>query len=134
MIASPKLLLMCVSLMIPAIVGCERSSGPKRHTVQGTVIYQGALVPEGEIRFTPDVSQGNTGPGAIAEIRGGRFQTESGRGVISGPHVVTITGFDGIDAQNTPNLKGNSLFPPFTTNYDFSNKTSDVKFEVENKK
>ncbi len=67
-------------------------------------------VPVGEVIFRPDSEQGNEGPGSVARIREGRYQTEAGKGVVGGPYVVEIVGFDGI--ASTESTDGGVLFGP----------------------
>jgi hypothetical protein len=94
-----KLLLIAVSsisvLTLHAMGGCSRApDGPKRNTVRGQVTVEGKPVPDGRIVFSPDNKKGNSGPGAIAFIRAGEFETPPGHGVVSGPHIVDILGYD----------------------------------------
>jgi hypothetical protein len=86
--------LLSIALFIsPA--GCSRApDGPQRNPLKGRVTYQGKPVQGGRIVFAPDDSKGNSGPGAIAFIREGEFETPPGHGVVSGPHVVDILGYD----------------------------------------
>lgn len=127
-------LALCGGLAL-GLSGCGWSeSGPPRHDVQGHVSYAGQQVPRGLIRFTPDHSKGNSGPGAVADIHDGFFQTKSGRGVISGPHVVLISGFDGVAQPDSALPEGASLFSPYTTTWSFEDKTAVVDIEVPAKK
>jgi hypothetical protein len=53
----------------------------------------GESVPYGEILFTPDGGQGNSGPQGIATIQNGKYDTAGSRapGVAGGPTVVLVT-------------------------------------------
>jgi hypothetical protein len=86
--------LVAVTLML-FTVGCGRARGPARHDLSGSVTFHGKPVPVGTISFAPDTSKGNDGPGASAEIKDGVYSIRPGRGTIGGPHVVSISGFDG---------------------------------------
>lgn len=85
------LLAVCVLASLP---GCSKSDGPERHTLEGAVTVNGQPVRDGSIFFSPDSSQGNSGPGAVAMIRNGRYETPSGHGIVGGPHIVEIMGYD----------------------------------------
>lgn len=86
------LMLLAVALLLP---GCSREpTGPKRNALKGRITYKGKPVRGGRIVFAPDDKQGNSGPGAIAFIKEGEFETPAEHGVVSGPHVVDILGYD----------------------------------------
>jgi len=75
--------------------GCGgQSDGPARYQIRGAVTAGGQPVKEGRIFFSPDTEKGNTGPGAVAFIRDGEYETQDGHGIVGGPHVVDILGWD----------------------------------------
>ena len=74
--------------------GCGRQ-GLERYALSGKVTYGGQPVPAGEIIFRPDASRDNRGPGSQSDITGGRYQVSAAQGVLGGPYVVTISGYDG---------------------------------------
>jgi hypothetical protein len=78
---------------VAAVSGCTSEPGPTRYRVSGEVRVNGELVPYGEILFTPDSGQGNSGPQGIAMIRNGKYDTAKTRapGVAGGPTVVLVT-------------------------------------------
>ena len=79
------------------LTGCGSSGdGPPRYKLSGTANYKGQPIPVGEISFTPDSAAGNDGPGSVARIKDGKYQTEPDMGVVGGPYVVRITAFDGV--------------------------------------
>ena len=90
----------CSTLAVLAIAllispGCSRKTdGPKRVTLSGLISYNAKPVRGGRIVFSPDDKKGNSGPGAIAFIREGEYETPPGHGVVSGPHIVDILGYD----------------------------------------
>lgn len=105
--------LLCLAL-ITTVAGCYGQEGPPRQRVSGTVTYRGQPVPIGVIQFAPDGSQGNIGAPGFAEIKDGAFDTDlSGKGVIGGPHILTIEAFSGKDAD--PDLRPNGT--PLVTGY-----------------
>jgi hypothetical protein len=81
-------------LLLAAVVGCD--SGPKRYPLSGTVTVGGRPVPAGEVVFEPDSAKGNNGPGSLARITDGRYETYPEKGVLGGAYVVRITPFDGV--------------------------------------
>ncbi len=112
-----------------ATTGCSRRPrGPARHALSGQVSFAGRPVPAGRISFEPDTAAGNAGPGGYGEIKGGRYATYRGMGTVGGPHVVIITGFDGIPAGEL--VDGRPLFPEFRTTADLPARQATVDFEV----
>jgi hypothetical protein len=81
--------LIIICFIITAI-GCT-PAGPKRYQVSGTVTFDGQPVTEGEIRFSPDNTKGNTGPQGYAAIENGKFKTLKETGIITGPMFATVT-------------------------------------------
>ncbi|MDR2438850.1 MAG: hypothetical protein LBE12_05715 [Planctomycetaceae bacterium] len=80
------------------VVGCN-PSGVKRYQVSGTVTFDKQPVAEGEIRFSPDTTKGNTGPQGYAAIKNGKFKTLKETGVIVGPMYATVTVVDPIKGE-----------------------------------
>lgn len=88
------LLLWCVISLIGQS-GCSRSAdGPARYALQGRVVYQGKPVPAGEVFFEPDAEAGNSGPAGIADIQDGKYRTRPEWGVVGGPHVIRVLGYE----------------------------------------
>lgn len=102
-----------LAVLLAAITGCW-NSGPQRIDVQGTVTYKGHPVPKGVIFFDPDASKGHDGPQGHAIITNGHIDTRDtgNRGVVPGPHLVRIHGFDGVPGQELP--MGKLLFPEYS--------------------
>ena len=113
-------------LMLSA--GCGGVDGPARYRVSGEVRYEGQLVPAGEIVFRPNTNKGNDGPGSVARIRDGRYETEPGRGVVGGAYVVEIVGFDGVPSPES--LDGSVLFSPQTEELEFPLATTTRDFDL----
>jgi len=74
------------------LVGCS-DDGPKRARLSGEVKYDGQPIPYGEVLFTPDAAQKNSGPQGIAPIRNGKYDTGDGKGIAGGPTIIRVTGF-----------------------------------------
>lgn len=87
-----------VPLLLALIVGCGAESAD-RYDLSGKVTYKGQPVPIGFMVFEPDAQRSNSGPGARADIKDGKYSTPPNRGHIGGPHVVHIFGYDGIPYQ-----------------------------------
>ncbi len=99
-----------LAAMATILAGCNASSdGPPRYQVSGTATLNGQPIPVGEVSLTPDTDKGNSGPGSVARIVDGKYQTESGMGVVGGPYTVSISAFDGVpvgeSTEGTPLLQ-----------------------------
>jgi hypothetical protein len=93
--------------------------------------YEGEPVPFGFVRFEPDASKGNTGPGAGAQVKNGEFSTAKGKGIVGGPHQIIVYATDGIhtkiDGEDAP--QGRPLFSDYKTQVDFPK--DDVEWNVD---
>lgn len=76
--------------------GCGTTDVP-RYRLSGAVTIDGRPIEAGEILLEPDTSQGNAGPGGMAVIEDGYFDTNSGQGTVGGPHIARITAGTGQD-------------------------------------
>jgi hypothetical protein len=114
--------------LVGMLTGCGASSGPTRYELSGRVLHQGKPVPIGEIILRPDAAAGNDGPGSVATIRDGAYRTEAGRGVVGGPYIVEIMGFDGIPVGES--TEGAVLFDPITRKVELSRQAATHDFEV----
>jgi hypothetical protein len=112
--------------------GCGSDGGPTRYDLSGKVTYGSQPVPAGYIVFAPDTSQGNTGPGAQADIKDGRYQTPPGQGTVGGPHRLTISGFDGRAFQDGPveNPMGKPLFATYQLTADLPKESTSRDLQV----
>lgn len=100
-----KLTLIALAVLAMAVIGCGGSRGPVRHDVSGTVTFEGKPIESGVVVFDPDVSKQNKGPQAFARVTQGEFSTaDSGKGMVGGPHVLTISGEVGPDPKKPGNI------------------------------
>lgn len=119
----------CVAL---GIGGCSNRDATTRYDVSGTVTFAGKPVPKGDILFTPDSSKSNQGPPGFAKITDGKYDTAiDGKGVVGGPHLVQISGFDGRAAAELPD--GMRLFPDYTTRIDLAKEKTTRDFKIPSK-
>jgi len=109
------------------VAGCG-DRGPVNYRVSGAVTYNGQPVPAGEVVFQPDASLGNKGPGSVVLIKDGRYETDDGKGVVGGPYIVRIAGFDGVPVGDSS--VGTGLFPPYQTNVEFPKESTTKDFDV----
>jgi hypothetical protein len=86
-----------------AVLGAALLFGPgcgtktKTGQLKGRVLFKGQPVPAGYISFTPDATKGNQGSVKVAQIKDGMYDTSvaSDPGIVPGPTVIRIAGFDG---------------------------------------
>ncbi len=90
-------LLCCAAVAAAGLSAGCRDSGPPRYDLSGAVTYEGHPVPFGWLVFVPE-----NGPGASADIEGGRYQTPKGWGTVGGPHTIEVTA-GGIVVPSMPN-------------------------------
>ncbi len=125
----PSMLILCVATIV-SIAGCGKSDGPQRYDLHGTVTFRGQPVPAGTINFTPNTTQGNSGPGAFAQIRDGHYETSSGKGIVGGPHRVMIFGFPKSMGSEGSEESVPELFPPYQAEVELPREDGSVDFEV----
>ena len=95
------------ALRVAALVICCLTTGcnrrPVLYHVSGTVTYDGQPLPAGQVFFDADLTKGHDGPQGFAYIKDGQFDTaQGGRGVLGGPYVIRIQGFDGKPGRELP--------------------------------
>jgi len=116
-------------IVLAGFSGCSsRQAGPQRFPVAGRVTFDGKPLPAGRIAFEPDTVAGNVGPAGYGNIVAGLFTTYPGMGAVSGPHIVRISGFDGIASGEM--VEGKELFPEYTTTVELPAKAATIDFEV----
>lgn len=102
---------------------------PKRYPVSGTVTYNDELVPGGSLVFTPDSSQGNSGPQSIVSIVGGRY--DSGKeGPIAGPMIVEVSGVHDMKPDGPNGPAGAPLFGGHKERFEMPAKPFQKDFSV----
>lgn len=116
-------------IALAGLSGCSsRQAGPQRFAVAGRITFDGKPVPAGRIALEPDTAAGNSGPAGYGNIVAGRFTTYPRMGAVGGPHIVRISGFDGIASGEM--VEGKELFPEYTTTVDIPAKAATIDFEV----
>ena len=113
-------------IIFVAVAGCSPSNG--RNNVFGTVTYDGKPIPAGVMVFEPDTAQGNSGPAAMLQFKGGQYKSESGRGPVKGPHRVRVQGFDGVADKEMPG--GRQLFAEKVVTVDIPDGGGQVDIDV----
>jgi len=118
------------------LAGCSQPQGPERHDIEGIVTYGGVPVRSGRITFVPDRSKNNSGPVGYAVIENGEYDTADpgGRGSVSGPITVVITGYGEPPAEGEEAPE--PLFEDFeaTAEIDPSQARTTLDFSVPRKK
>jgi hypothetical protein len=102
------------------------------YPISGTVTHKGAPVPSGLVTIEPDASAGNTGPQCNLSIEDGRFSSPPGQGVIAGPVIVCILGYDRKSAP-VPGSPGGfpmPLFPLYETKLTLPAHASELTLDV----
>jgi len=118
-------------LLVALLLGCSGDTGPQRYRVSGTVTHQGTPVPIGTIQFTPDASQGNSGPPAFSDIKDGKYDTDvTGKGFIGGPHIVAVDAFSGQNIDPALLPSGKPLLLGYQKAFDLP-KNQDVTLDLE---
>ena len=114
-------------------IGC---GGEKTYRISGKVTFKGQPIAEGMIYFNPDVTKGNKGPGGFAVIKEGSYDTAAtgGQGIVGGPMIVKIEGFDPAAKSDKPDSAGEittkALFPAYQTPADLPKSDSTKDFDV----
>lgn len=127
-----SLLLLTFASSAAIFTGC--SSGDRNLEVSGTVTFKGTPVPMGTILFEPDAAKGNKGRGVMAEIKDGAYRSRPGQGVVGGPHVVRIVGFDGKGDARGESMRGSPLFSEQVRHVDLSQSSRSIQdFDITTK-
>lgn len=114
------------------IVGCD-SGTEGQYEASGKVTYNGQPVAKGFIYLIPDSSQGNQGPGGGAPIENGEYRTADGKGIVGGPYIVEIEGYDGVASASEdgePLPDGKPLFSKYRTTVDFPKEDVEQDFDI----
>lgn len=85
---------LALSSLVALTAGCSQNAGPVRYQLSGEVTFAGQPIPNGMITFTPDSTQGNSGPQGVALIKDGKYDTAApeGKGIGGGPTIIHILG------------------------------------------
>lgn len=128
--------LTCIAtLLLAAAIGCGGGPG-YGEPLRGKVTFDGQPVATGDVILEPNSAKGNSGPGTIARITDGRYETPAGKGIVGGEYSVTIRGYDGKEDPNTEaaaNSPGNALFPAYRTEINLPGDGTEVDFEIPKK-
>ena len=125
-----------VALILTASVLLGGCGGEQRFHLSGNVTYKGKPVPFGYLIFEPDTTKGNSGGPGNCKIENGKYDTrsEDGTGILGGPHVVRIRGFDAIASGKGSGTKEVAmpgvLFSEFTVSEDLPKKNGTKDFDV----
>ncbi|UUO05089.1 hypothetical protein M4951_17065 [Blastopirellula sp. J2-11] len=125
-------------LLLSMLTGCGASStGPERYNISGSVTYDGKPLTAGEITFEPDRSFGNSGPATSLLIKNGQYTSSGWKGIIGGPMIVRILGYDGVqpdgeEGEMLPN--GRQLFDDYTESVELPRETATRDFNIPVKK
>lgn len=107
--------------LVCVFAGCGGSDdSPDRYTLEGSITFDGQPIPAGTITLIPDSKKGNQGPAGSGKIKDGKYTTaDGGTGIIGGPHIVRVSGFDGNAKPEEELPMGSPLFPEYEYQYDF---------------
>jgi len=119
--------LLLTGLAALLLTGCGDDG---RYGLEGAITFEGQPVLAGEILLAPDTAQGNSGPGAMAKIKDGRYETSPGKGHTGGPHVLTITGYDGQGNPQSMLPDGEILFRERKMDLDLPKESSAIDLEI----
>jgi hypothetical protein len=111
-----------------ALAGCGQGA-PKYYDVAGTVTYGGKPIPKGTVSFEPDPTTGIRGQMGYADLVDSKFDTRAhGKGVLGGPYIIRILGFDGKAVYEAP--YGTGLIPEYTLTKDLPKADSTLEIDV----
>jgi hypothetical protein len=116
----------CICLAL--LPGC---GAPAPSSVTGNVSYLGATVENGSLRFYPTTKE--SGRGATALIKEGKFEIPLDKGLLPGPYVVSVNAqkLSGPKAAGIPKLSGPGTDNPLDqTEYIPLEYNVGTKFEV----
>lgn len=120
--------------LLAASLGCGSVKRVTEHPISGTVTHGGEPVPSGTLRLTPDAEKGNRGPATTITIADGKYQSLADYGVIGGPYIVEITGFEALTDERAQALATpKPLFKPYTVAVDLNAGENVKDFDVPKK-
>jgi len=120
--------LVAAAIMAP-LAGCG-PTGPARYRVEGEVTFNGTLVPKGFVLLSGDATKQNDAPQTVVPIEAGKFIATSDKGVVGGPYIVQVKGYDGVKPTGVDMVvpEGTPLFPEVQTKIDLP--TSDARLNL----
>ncbi len=119
---------MCI---VSAMVGCGgggADGGPERFPVSGKATFNGQPIPAGIVYLEADTSKGATGMVGTAAIHSGAYDTGKQQGVVGGPTVIRVEGFDGKATPDKP--YGDRLFVPHSIEVDLPKSATTQDIDV----
>jgi hypothetical protein len=103
------------------------------YRVSGKVTFQNQPIPKGYITFSPDHSKNNDGPQGRATINNGAYKSDTGKGIVGGPYIVTVFGYDGVPAKSEDGEAlpdGQPLFTPYRMTTTFPKEDTEKNIDV----
>lgn len=118
--------------LLAVMLGCSNNTqGIDRFSLQGEVKYEGRPVTVGTITLEPDAARGNKGPASTALIENGSFVVEQVRGVVGGPYLARLTGYQGTQQNDGPDTSfGKPLFHDYEVQLELPNENSTYSFDI----
>lgn len=120
-------------LAFVSFAGCGGDGGPARYAYSGAAMFNGEPIPAGEIRFVPDTSKANSGPGSVARIQDGQYATAEGKGLVGGAYVIAVSGYGAVPSgprdETAPDW-GLPLFPEYEMAVELPQEDSEYDIEV----
>ena len=125
-------LVVCV-LGVVVMLGCTNDTGGiERYSLRGEVNYEGRPVAVGTITLEPDSGRGNQGPASTALIEKGTFVVEQRRGVVGGPYVARLTGYDEVKQNAGPDTSfGKPLFQDYEVVLELPKEDGTYSFDIQ---
>lgn len=116
--------------IVCSVCGCGSGAagGPERFSVSGKVTFNGQPIPAGTVYLEPDSAKGATGVAGSAAIKSGTYDTGKQQGVVGGPTVIRVEGFDGKTNPDKP--FGDRLFVPHSIEVDLPKSATTKDIDV----
>ncbi|QDU10435.1 hypothetical protein [Gimesia aquarii] len=83
---------MMIGLSFLFLSACGEN-GVERHEVSGTATFDGQPIVFGTIQFIPKLDNEKEAPTGSATIENGKYHTDEGQGIVSGPHEIRVTAY-----------------------------------------
>lgn len=94
--------------------------------------FNGSAIPKGFILFTGDATKQNDAPQTVVPIEAGKFIATSDKGVLGGPYIVQVKGYDGVKPTGVDMVvpEGLPLFPEVQTKIDLPTHDARLHLKV----